>query len=81
MRYLGTFIFLNIINKFNEIAALSNPEDVTTLVSNYDFVVNAVPGFMGFKTAKAIIKAGIRHIKPGSILVFHDSVKAFHAVP
>jgi len=37
---------------------LSNPEDVTALVSDYDLVVNAVPGFMGFKTAKAIIKAG-----------------------
>jgi peptidoglycan-N-acetylglucosamine deacetylase len=28
-------------------------------------------------SAHSIIKAGIRHIKPGSILVFHDSVKAF----
>lgn len=37
---------------------LSNPDDVTTLVSDYDLVVNAVPGFMGFETAKAIIKAG-----------------------
>ncbi|NQT96454.1 MAG: saccharopine dehydrogenase NADP-binding domain-containing protein [Candidatus Marinimicrobia bacterium] len=37
---------------------LSNPKDVTALVSNYDLVVNAVPGFMGFETAKAIIKAG-----------------------
>jgi lysine 6-dehydrogenase len=36
---------------------LSNPEDVTALVSDYDLVVNAVPGFMGFETAKAIIKA------------------------
>ena len=37
---------------------LSNPEDVTVLVSEYDLVVNAVPGFMGFETAKAIIKSG-----------------------
>ncbi len=37
---------------------LSIPEDVTALVSGYDLVVNAVPGFMGFETAKAIIKAG-----------------------
>ncbi len=37
---------------------LSNPEDVTILVSDYDFVVNAVPGFIGFETARAIIKAG-----------------------
>jgi hypothetical protein len=28
-------------------------------------------------STQAIIKAGIRYIKPGSILVFHDSVKAF----
>ena len=37
---------------------LSNPEEVTALVSDYDLVLNAVPGFMGFETAKAIIKAG-----------------------
>ncbi len=37
---------------------LSNTEDVTALVSDYDLVVNAVPGFMGFETAKAIIRAG-----------------------
>ncbi len=37
---------------------LSNPETVTRLVADYDYVVNAVPGFMGFETAKAIIRAG-----------------------
>ena len=37
---------------------LSNIKDVTSLVSEFDLVVNAVPGFMGFETAKAIIKAG-----------------------
>lgn len=37
---------------------LSKPQDVTSLVSDYDLVINAVPGFMGFETAKAIIKAG-----------------------
>lgn len=37
---------------------LSNPEDVTALVRDYDLVVNSVPGFLGFETAKAIIKAG-----------------------
>jgi len=36
---------------------LSDPANVTKLVSNFDFVVNAVPGFMGFETARAIIKA------------------------
>jgi peptidoglycan/xylan/chitin deacetylase (PgdA/CDA1 family) len=28
-------------------------------------------------SSSSIIQAGIKHIKPGSILVFHDSVKAF----
>jgi len=37
---------------------LSNPDDVTSLVKDYDLVVNSVPGFMGFETAKAIIEAG-----------------------
>lgn len=37
---------------------LSNPDDVTALVKDYDLVVNSVPGFMGYETAKAIIKAG-----------------------
>ena len=36
---------------------ISKPEDVTSLVNTYDVVINAVPGFMGFETAKAIIKA------------------------
>ena len=34
------------------------PEEVTRLVSSYDMVVNAVPGFMGFQTLKAVIQAG-----------------------
>ncbi|MCP4705667.1 MAG: saccharopine dehydrogenase [candidate division Zixibacteria bacterium] len=37
---------------------LSNPDDVTKLVADYDIVVNAVPGFMGFQTLKSIITAG-----------------------
>ena len=36
----------------------SNPGEVTKLVSEYDMVINAVPGFMGFQTLKAIIEAG-----------------------
>ena len=36
---------------------LSDPADVTSLVSEYDIVINAVPGFMGYRTLKAIIKA------------------------
>ena len=37
---------------------LSDTQEVTRIVSDFDLVVNAVPGFMGFETAKAIIKAG-----------------------
>ncbi len=37
---------------------LSNPETVKSLVDDYDMVVNAVPGFMGFQTLKSIIEAG-----------------------
>ncbi len=39
-------------------ADLSDPDRVTQLVSAYDMVINAVPGFMGFQTLKAIIEAG-----------------------
>ncbi|NOZ61093.1 MAG: saccharopine dehydrogenase [Calditrichaeota bacterium] len=37
---------------------LSDPKNVTNLVKEYDFVLNAMPGFMGFKTAEAILRAG-----------------------
>ena len=37
---------------------LSDPENVKKLVKGYDMVVNAVPGFMGYQTFKAIIEAG-----------------------
>ena len=37
---------------------LSKPAVVKKLVSGYDMVINAVPGFMGFATLKAIIEAG-----------------------
>ncbi len=36
---------------------LSDPAAVTSLVSDYDWVINAVPGFMGYQTIKAIIEA------------------------
>jgi saccharopine dehydrogenase-like NADP-dependent oxidoreductase len=37
---------------------LSEPAGVKDLVSSYDMVINAVPGFMGYRTLEAIIKAG-----------------------
>jgi len=40
------------------VADLSDPERVAFLVAGFDMVINAVPGFMGFQTLKAIIGAG-----------------------
>jgi len=37
---------------------LSSGEDVLKLVSAYDFVINAVPGFMGYQTLRSVISAG-----------------------
>jgi lysine 6-dehydrogenase len=37
---------------------ISNREELSSLLKNYDIVLNAVPGFMGFNTLKEIIKAG-----------------------
>ena len=37
---------------------LKYPDEVTRLVQNYDYVISAVPGFMGFQTLKAVIEAG-----------------------
>ncbi len=37
---------------------LSNPEKVRHLVKDYDFVINALPGVIGFQTLEAVIKAG-----------------------
>ncbi len=40
------------------LADLSDPSYVARLVADFDMVINAVPGFMGFQTLKAIIGAG-----------------------
>ena len=37
---------------------ISNPKQLNSLLKDYDIVLNAVPGFMGFNTLKTIIKAG-----------------------
>lgn len=39
-------------------ADLSNQVKVAELVKNYDIVLSAVPGFMGFQTLKTVIEAG-----------------------
>ncbi|MBN1504366.1 MAG: saccharopine dehydrogenase NADP-binding domain-containing protein [Candidatus Eisenbacteria bacterium] len=38
-------------------ADLSDPDRVRHLVKDYDFVLIAVPGFMGFQTLKAVVEA------------------------
>lgn len=46
-------------NRINTIQLdLSNPEKVKKLVKDFDMVVNAVPGFMGYSTLKSIIESG-----------------------
>ena len=37
---------------------LSSPEHIRELVSPYDLVIGAVPGFMGYRTVEAVIQAG-----------------------
>jgi lysine 6-dehydrogenase len=39
-------------------ADLADPRQVAELVSGYDFVVDAMPGFLGFQTLQAVIAAG-----------------------
>jgi saccharopine dehydrogenase-like NADP-dependent oxidoreductase len=40
------------------VADLKDPDRVAGLVKDYDMVINAVPGFMGFQTLKAVVGAG-----------------------
>jgi lysine 6-dehydrogenase len=37
---------------------LSNQQEVKNLVKDFDLVIGAVPGFMGYKTVEAVIEAG-----------------------
>lgn len=52
---------LNFLAKFPNIKTiksnLNNADTIKYLVNDYDIVVGAVPGFMGFKTLKAVIEA------------------------
>jgi lysine 6-dehydrogenase len=46
-------------NKIKTVVSnLSDKKDLTRLVKNYDLVIGAVPGFMGFNTLKTVIEAG-----------------------
>ncbi|WP_346861308.1 saccharopine dehydrogenase C-terminal domain-containing protein [uncultured Draconibacterium sp.] len=39
-------------------ADLSNTETIKSIVADFDMVIGAVPGFMGYQTMKAVIEAG-----------------------
>ena len=41
-----------------QVADLSQTAKVKELIKDFDLVLNAVPGFMGFETLKAIIESG-----------------------
>lgn len=41
---------------------VTNKVDLQNTIKQYDLVINAVPGFLGFETLKAIIKAGMNVI-------------------
>lgn len=41
-----------------EQADISDPSKLTEILSNFDLVVGAVPGFLGLQTAKTVIEAG-----------------------
>ena len=41
-----------------QVADLSQPDNIKTIIKPFDIVLNALPGFLGFNTLKAIIEAG-----------------------
>jgi len=41
-----------------QVADLTNTTKIKSIIADCDLVVNAVPGFMGFNTTKAVIEAG-----------------------
>lgn len=53
---------LNLLSKFPKIKTiksnLNNPDTIKDIVKDYNIVVGAVPGFMGFRTLKAVIETG-----------------------
>jgi lysine 6-dehydrogenase len=55
----------NTLKKFDKIKNiqavkqdLSDKRQLSALISNYDIIISAVPGFMGYETLKTIIEAG-----------------------
>ena len=57
---------LNRVNKDHQIGKiridLSDSTNVKDLIKNYDMVVSAVPGFMGFETLKSVIDPATKRL-------------------
>jgi saccharopine dehydrogenase-like NADP-dependent oxidoreductase len=49
---------LNGLDVTTELADLSHPDSVMEAVADADLVVGCVPGFMGYRTVEAVLKAG-----------------------
>ncbi len=48
-----------------------NKAELQSTIKKYDLVINAVPGFLGFDTLKAIINAGMNVIDIAFFLKIH----------
>lgn len=65
-------------------ADLSDESELKTLVEDHDLVVNAVPGFMGFKTLKQCIEAGKNVVDiafyPDDVFALNELAKQNNAI-
>lgn len=63
---LGKHVLDNVKQKYNNLTTeqldVTNKEELQRIIKQYDLVINAVPGFLGFETLKAIIEAEINVI-------------------
>jgi len=63
-------------------ADLKDTTNIKQLVSNYDLVIGAVPGFMGYQTMKAVIEAGKNMVDisfmPENFLELDQLAKKYH---
>ena len=56
---LDSFRKLDPYNKIRQVVAdLSNKQTLLEIIQEYDLIVGAVPGFMGYRTLETVIEAG-----------------------
>lgn len=62
---------------------LGKPENIKELVADFDLVIGAVPGFMGYQTMKAVIEAGKNMVDisfmPEDFFKLDNLAKKYHA--